>query len=215
MPETEIASLVRQYISEELNGVYTVSVVIVESVDYENMRCSVSLKRDKEAIPGEIPIASSFANGEGYGIVTPIKKEDEGLLFHTKTPIDKLKKEKGHIKPEQFTQQRNFDIDDAVFFPLFWNDNDKTPKQKLSSFKSGDYVISHETGTVFQIKGSEHSDAGSVVVQTDSGAAMKLDESVGTFMLREKSGYGIEGDGSGNFTWHAKDVNFEDSTFTL
>lgn len=213
MPETKIASKVRQYIRQELRGVYTVSFCVVEEVKYKDMEVKVSLKRDKEAI-FTVPIASVFAQPEGYGLVVPIEPGNEGIVLHTKAPIDDLTVETGHV--EYSEPKRIFDINDGLFFPMYWNDNDKKPDSNFDGLKQGDWLLSHKSGTIFQIKGEEHgAEKGGVVVQTESGVGIRLDNNTGTFKLRESSGYGIKGDGSGNFTWHAKDVNMTNSTFEL
>lgn len=141
---SKISELVHQHIREELQGVYTTSIVIVEEVDSENQRCRVSLKRDENVIFGDVPIASSFASGDGYGIVKPISPDDEGLVLHTKEPMDDLTKEAGH--QDMGVPKTMFRPQDAVFFPCIWNDNDEVP-----AHEEGEYLIAMPPGSGYKI----------------------------------------------------------------
>lgn len=131
---SKISDLVHQHIREELHGVYTTSIVIIEEVDTETQRCRVSLKRDKDVIFGDVPIASEFASGDGFGVIKPIKAGDEGVVLHTKEPLDEMTTEKGH--QEMGVPKTIFRPQDAVLFGCIWNDNDEIP-----AHEEGEYLI--------------------------------------------------------------------------
>lgn len=151
---SKISELVHQHIKEELQGVFTTSIVVVEEVDRETQRCKVSLKRDENVILSDVPIASEFASGDGYGVVTPIEADDEGLVIHTKEPLDDLTTESGH--QEMGVPKTMFRPQDAVFFPSIWNDNDEVPASEEGQYlialpPGGSYKVLHESGTNLEI----------------------------------------------------------------
>jgi hypothetical protein len=151
---SKISELVHQHIREELQGVYTTSFVIVEEVDHKKQRCKVSLKRDKNAILSDVPIASQFASGEGHGVVAPVKADDEGLILHTKEPLDDLTTEPGH--QEIGVPKTMFRPQDAVFFPCIWNDNDEVPASEEGQYlialpPEGSYKLLHPDGYSFEM----------------------------------------------------------------
>lgn len=147
-----LPEIVRDYIRDELEGTYTSVMVIVEDVDEENRRVEVSHKDDDRVLPNNVPIASPYA-GDGYGIIHPIEPGDEGIVWCLKDPIDEMLQERGHT--QETTKQRQHDLDDAVFCPRIWFDEDDVPPHD-----PGDYLISHESGTLMWIKedGTYHVD---------------------------------------------------------
>lgn len=172
---SNIPKLIRQYIKEGLGGVYTISMVVVENVDMDAMRCEVSLKRDQDLLIDDVPIASPFARADGHGLVVPITPgETEGFVLHTKEPLEDLTVDAGH---QEIDTQRQFSPMDAVFFPAIWNDNDTTPTESFTDYKEGDYLVSHQSGTFIHIKGDEHANPGTTTIETPSGQKIVLDES--------------------------------------
>lgn len=133
---SDIPALLREYVAEELRGVYTVSMVVVESVDEKTRRCTVSFKRDENVIVDDVPIASVFTSGDGYGEIVPIEQGDEGFVLHTKEPLDELLVQRGHQDPGY--EQRQFAPQDAVFFPCVWNEQDTIPNHE-----PGEYLVAH------------------------------------------------------------------------
>jgi len=170
---SDIPGKIKQIIREELRGVYTVSICIVEEFDAEEMRVRVSLKRDSEAIM-TVPVATPFAQTDGYGMVVPIASGDEGLLLHTKEEIEDLTVNAGHQDVD--LGHVAFDINDALFFPRYWNDNDDKPVDVYTEYKKGDLLIAHGADTFIHIKGDEHDDPGTTTIMTASGPKITLDE---------------------------------------
>lgn len=121
---TNVLGLFRKFIDQELKGMYTTSVAVVEEVDHYHRRCKVSLKRDKEVLIDNVPIGSIFA-GDDVGFIIPIEKDDEGLLFHTREPLDKLVLKEGH---QEIIDHRHHSIPDAVFLPQMWLDTERVPE---------------------------------------------------------------------------------------
>ena len=198
---TNIPNLIRQYAREELMGIYTVSMAIVKSVDHEQRRVDVALMRDTEIIIDNVPVATTYAHGEGYGEVIPVESGMEGLILHTKEPTDNLITQAGHVDIGEI--QSAFRVRDAFFFPTYWNDDDETPSEKFD-YDEGDYLFAHPSGKLIWIK-----DDGSVVIEDEeSEQGIKLDGESGGFKLLDEGGYGIVSDGSGNFKWHHSDVDF-------
>lgn len=174
---SNIPELIRKYVRDELKGVYTVSMAIVESVDMKAMRCEVSLKREKDLLIDDVPIASTFAQSDGYGLVTPLTPgKTEGFVLHTKEPLEDMTVDPGH---QDIDVQRQFSPMDAVFFPCIWNDNDTTPTDSFTDYKQGDYLLAHQSDTIIHIKGAEHPDPGTTTIETPSGQKIVMDEDAG------------------------------------
>lgn len=208
-----IEETLREFIEEEMAGMYTISMVIVESVDHETRRAEVSFKFEKDIIIDNVPIASPFVGNEA-GVVWPVfdgTKEDpvEGFVLHNRHPITDGLENLGHRDSDS---DRRFQVEDAVLFPLIWNDEVTVPNHE-----PGEMLIAHpapDNGSakpIFRIKPD-----GTTRFETGVGEqGMQFDPSNGSFKMLDEGGYGIESDGSGNFTWYAKDVNTTNSTTTL
>ncbi|WP_327054015.1 hypothetical protein [Halomicrococcus gelatinilyticus] len=138
---SDIPALLREYVADELRGVYTVSMVVVESVDDGSRRCTVSFKRDEDVIVDDVPIASVFASADGYGEIVPVEQGDEGFVLHTKEPLDDLLVQRGH--QDVGYEQRQFAPQDAVFFPCVWNEQDTIPDHD-----PGEYLVAHADSVV-------------------------------------------------------------------
>lgn len=207
---SKLPKLIRQYVNEELRGVYTVSLVVVEKADTKKQRIKVSLKRDKKIIMDDVPIASTFAKADGYGEIKPIKSGDEGIVLHTKEPMDDLVKSPGHM--EMGVPRTKFRPQDAVFFPMFWNDNDTKPAENITDFEEGEWIVAHPSDSVIRIKKD-----GSMLMYTEASGeqGLHLNAETGGFKLLDTTGAGIEGKGDGTFVWHASDVNMKDDTISL
>lgn len=157
---SDIPEQIRDYIRDELQGVYTILLGVIESVDTENHRCTVSLKNDPEVVLNEVPIATPYANGSA-GIVTPLSSGAEGMLLCSKDPIEDLLATRGH---EETVLHRQHSFQDAIFFGQFWFDDDTVP-----SYTQGEYVVAHESGTVFRMKPS-----GEAVIEHTSGNVIRM-----------------------------------------
>ncbi|NEU58592.1 hypothetical protein [Halorussus sp. MSC15.2] len=179
---SDIPALVREYVTEELRGVYTVSMVVVESVQEEARRCTVSLKRDDNVIVDDVPIASVFAStrktpdGEkSYGQIVPIQQGDEGFVLHTKEPLEDLLVQRGH-QDIGYTQ-RQFAPEDAVFFPCVWNEQDTLPDHD-----SDEYLVAH-ADSVLRIKSD-----GTVRLADENGQQFTIDPAANETTISHPAG---------------------------
>ncbi|QLG30185.1 hypothetical protein HUG10_21595 (plasmid) [Halorarum halophilum] len=178
---TNIPALIREYIQDELRGVYTVSMVVLESVDMDAMRCTVSLKRDQDVIVDNVPIASTFARSDGYGIVVPVEPgETEGFILHVKEPLEDLIVDSGH---QEITQQRQFSPVDAVFFPTIWNANDTTPAQNVGDYEQGEYLLAHPSDSLIRVKPD-----GRVIIEDSNGQTWTMDATTNETRFEHPSG---------------------------
>ncbi|WP_158058259.1 hypothetical protein [Halorussus halophilus] len=175
---SKLPSLLREYVADELRGVYTVSMVVVESVDDERRRCTVSFKRDENVLVDEVPIAATFASGDGYGEIAPIQQGDEGFVLHTKEPLDELLIQSGHR--EISYEQRQFAPQDAVFFPCVWNEKDTIPDHE-----PGEYLIAH-ADSVIRVKPD-----GTVSLADETGQQLRLDPETKETTVSHPSGQTI------------------------
>ena len=160
----DIPSKIRRFVREELRGVYTTSLAIVEEIDRENARLVVSLKRDEEVLIDHVPIAGTFA-GDGYGHIVPIQEGDEGILLHTKCPLEDLIIEDGHI---DIRPHRQFSQIDALFFPQIWYDNQEVPDHE-----EGEWLIYHPSDTFLSINPD-----GDIHYQHENGNWIQIDEDI-------------------------------------
>ncbi|QBI90032.1 uncharacterized protein ChaoS9_125 [Halobacterium phage ChaoS9] len=177
-----IVQALRLFIKQEVRGIYTVSMVVVEAVDEDERRAEVSLKTDENVIIDNVPIASPFA-ADGAGMIVPVGRGDEGLLLHSKEPLEKLIQEHGH--EEDPGGQRRFTLEAGVLLPLVWLDEDDVPDHE-----SGEFLI----------------DLG------DGAPEFRMNPETGGFQLVDGSGHGIVSDGEGNFEWYASSVDIIEGT---
>lgn len=141
MPVDFISAL-KAFIWNEVRTVQTVTFVRVEEVNEETRRATVSLKRDDDLLIDNVPIASTWA-GDGVGIVIPVERGVEGFVIHPKEPLEKQIQQRGVQEPGS---NRRFELEDAVFFPQLWLDEDDVPDHE-----EGEFVIAHESGTEFRM----------------------------------------------------------------
>lgn len=135
--DIDIVSKLRTLIRDELRGLYTSSMCVVESVDTDNRRVTVSLKVEENVTIDNIPIASPYAT-DGFGMVTPVESGDEGVLFHTRTPIANQLLSEGHV---DIDSDRRFQLDSGVFMPMVWLDPFTVPNHE-----QGQFVLSLDDG---------------------------------------------------------------------
>ncbi|SEH61097.1 hypothetical protein SAMN05192561_11270 [Halopenitus malekzadehii] len=168
--------VLRQFVENEIRGIYTITFVRVEEVEESTRRAVVSLKSDSDILIDNVPIASPFAM-DGAGMIVPIERGVEGLVLHAQEPLSKQIQQRGEQPVES---ERRFQLEDAVFFPQLWLDEDNIPEHG-----SNEYVI----------------DLG------ENAPTLRLNGESGGFQLVDGSGHGIVSDGQGNFTWHAQSVD--------
>lgn len=168
----EIEETLKEFIKTQLNGVYTMTMVVVESVDTDRHEVEVSFKFKQDVkIPG-IPIASPYV-GKQSGMVVPVSKADEGFILHNRRPIDEAMTKRGNIEQQS---DRKFTMEDAVFMPEVWNGDLSVP-----SYEKGEFVISHESGTLLRMKPD-----GSFVVEHTGGNVIQMGPD-GTITLGNKN----------------------------
>ena len=138
-----IVSTLRRLIGDELRGIYTVSMVIVESVDETNRRAEVLLKSDRDVLVDNVPIASPFAR-DGAGMIVPVSRGDEGLLLHAREPLERRIVRRGHETPRG---ERRFTLEDGVFLPMLWLDEDDVPEHEDGEFQ----IALPGDGSVFRL----------------------------------------------------------------
>ena len=176
-----IVATLRDFVDEEIRGIYTASTVLVESVDEGTRRAEVSLKADREVIVDNVPIASPFAT-DGAGMVVPVLEGDEGLLLHTREPLEKQLAESGHVAPEG---ERRFTLEAAVLLPMLWVDDMEVPDHEAGEFQiavqkdgsvlrilpDGRVRVEHSSGNVIAMAAD-----GSVTIGAEADAAAVLNE---------------------------------------
>jgi len=183
-PEGEslnIVSTLREFVDEELRGIYTASTVIVEAVDEGTRRAEVSLKADRNVIVDDVPIASPFAT-DGAGMIVPVREGDEGLVIHAREPLEKQLAESGHVPPDG---ERRFTLEAAVLLPMIWVDDMDVPDHEtgasqlavqedgsiLRMLPDGRVRIEHSSGNVIAMDAE-----GSVTIGAEADASAVLNE---------------------------------------
>ncbi len=129
--EVNITSALRDLLDDETRGIFTASVAVVEDIDYDTQRAEVFLKENEEVFIDDVPVATTFARS-GEGFIYPLEKEDEGLLVHTREPLYNKKQERG---PKDTVVKRHHTLNDCVFFPQFFFDEDDTPPYEAGQFR--------------------------------------------------------------------------------
>lgn len=184
-----IEGTLREFIADELAGLYTVSMVIVESVNSETRRCEVSMKQERNVILDDVPIASPYVGNE-TGVLWPVSEGDEGFVLHSRTPITDALEEDGHVELES---DRRFQVEDAVLLPLVWNDQTTVPNHEV-----GEYLLAHESGTVIRIspdgKAEIQHQNGNVIRMNADGSVTLGDPSSAAALLNENAQI-TDGDG--------------------
>lgn len=137
----DLISKLKAFVQSEIRSVQTVTFVRVEEVN-DDRRATVSLKRDSDLLIDNVPIASTWARN-GAGIVVPVGRGDEGFVLHAKEPLEKQIQQRGEQDPGS---ERRFELEDAVFFPMLWTDEDDVPEHD-----DGELVVKHESGTEFRL----------------------------------------------------------------
>jgi len=175
-----IETPLRNFIKDELRGVYTVSFVIVESVDESTRRAEVSHKSDQSVLIDNVPIASPFAT-DGGGLIAPISRNDEGLLLHAKEPSKKKLRQHGELSPDG---ERRFPLESAFLVPLLWLDDDDVPDHEDGEFQ----IALPGDGSVFRLLPDgrtrlEHS-SGNVIAMDETGHVSIGDEDAATSLLQ-------------------------------
>jgi hypothetical protein len=159
--DVSIADTIRQFIRDEVRGMYTASMAIIESVDSETQRVTVSLKSDANVFVDDVPIATPFG-GDGVGVVLPLESEMEGLLLHTREPLAEQIQDRGHV-PNSSTRRHTLEA--AVFIASLWLDDDAIPSHSPGEFvlaiqsdgstmtmaPDGLFEVSHSSGTVIKL----------------------------------------------------------------
>jgi len=178
---------VRDWINSEIEGMYTISFARVLSVD-DQRRAEVSLKRSNEVVIDNVPVASLWA-ADGAGVIVPVGEGAEGLLFHAKEPLEKQIQQRGEQAPEK---DLRFQLEDAVFMPMLWLDEDSVP-----AHDSNEFVIEHDSGTRVEIaaNGSVTIDATSVTLGDPDNASKVLTEDA---QLTDSNGESVSIDSAGS-----------------
>ena len=184
-----IEETLREYIAEEIAGIYTISMVVVQEVDTTNRRAEVAFKYNPDIIIDNVPIASPFV-GDGTGAIFPVEAGDEGFVLHNRRPISSGLKKSGFVEQ---TTDRRFEVEDAVLLPMIWNDQITVPDHEKGELliahnaadSSGDPAIFRmkPDGTVMLVAGEQsggktevslNADGSVVVTETGSGNVIKM-----------------------------------------
>jgi hypothetical protein len=129
--DVDVVSSMRDFVDEELRSTYTATVAIIEEINEDAREVEVSLKKDESVFVGPVKVATTFAE-DGGGLITPLAKEDEGLLIHTKETLYNRTEERG---PVPDTVERQHTLQDAVFFPRIWLGEDTIPDHDAGEWK--------------------------------------------------------------------------------
>lgn len=174
----DLISKLKAFVRSEIRTVQTVTYVRVEEID-DDRRATVSLKRDSDLLIDNVPVASTWAR-DGAGVIVPVERGDEGFVLHPKEPLEKQIQQRGEQDPGS---DRRFELEDAVFFPELWTDEDDVPEHE-----SGEFLV----------------DLG------EDAPELRMNLETGGFQVVDGSGHGIVSDGEGNFTWHAQSVDVKE-----
>jgi hypothetical protein len=167
-----IVATLRKFVDDTVRGIYTTSMVIVVGVDESTRRAEVELKADRNVLVDNVPIASPFAT-DGAGMVVPVDKGDEGLLFHAREPIGKQLAATGEVAPEG---ERRFTLEAGVFLPEMWLDDMDVPEHEDGEFQ----IALQEDGSALRMFPDgrvrvEHT-SGNVIAMDATGAVTIGDE---------------------------------------
>lgn len=208
-----IVATLREFVDEEVAGIYTASMVIVVDVNEDTRRAEVELKADREVLVDNVPIASPFA-GDGYGMVAPIQEGDEGLLLHAKQSLEKQLAQAGEVEPEG---DRRFTLEAGVLLPMLWLDDMEVPDREVGEFT----LAIQEDGSILRMFPDgrvrvEHS-SGNVVAMDADGSIVLGDEATAKAVLNENAIIEYEDtwvedtdDGSGSKTTETKEATIKD-----
>lgn len=161
-----VKSALREFIRQELHGIYTATFVVVESVDRATQRAAVTLKSSAEVWVDDVPVASPFAT-DGAGMVTPVREGDEGILLHTKEPLDRKIVRHDRQRPQG---ERRFTLEDGVLLPMLWLDVDDVPRPLDESVDEFTVAV-HDDGSILRMLAD-----GRVRIEHGSGNAIAMDE---------------------------------------
>ena len=176
-----LVATLRDFVDEELRGIYTASTVIVESIDEGTRRAEVALKADRSVIVDNVPVASPFA-GDGVGMIVPVLQGAEGLLLHAREPLEKQLASSGEVPPEG---ERRFTLEAGVLLPLMWLDDMDVPDHESGEFQ----LAIQEDGSVLRMLPDgqvrvEHS-SGNVIAMAADGSVTIGDEATAKAVLNE------------------------------
>lgn len=129
--DVDIVSSLKETMDGELKGTYTATMAIVEEVDEKTRRVVASLKKNPDVFVGDVPIATTFSE-DGGGMITPIAKEDEGILLHTKESLYGRTDTSGPVPDET---ERHHTLEDAVLMPRFWLGDQTIPPHDAGEWK--------------------------------------------------------------------------------
>ncbi len=161
--DINIATVLRMFVRDEVHGIYTASTCIVEEVDEEERRVEVSLKTNDSVIIDNVPIATPFAS-DASGAIFPVHKEDEGLILHTKQPLEKQLQSEG---PVEVNSERRFTLESAVYIAGLWLDDTEIPEHEEGEFM----IAMPEDGPVLTMTPD-----GSYTVEHPGGGFLEVDE---------------------------------------
>lgn len=161
-----VKSALREFIRQELHGIYTATFVVVESVDRSTQRAAVTLKSSSDVWVEGVPIASPFAT-DGAGMVAPIGEGDEGILLHTKEPLARKLVRHDRQRPEG---KRRFTLEDGILLPMLWLDVDDVPAPMDESVDEFTIAV-HDDGSILRMLAD-----GRVRIEHASGNAIAMDE---------------------------------------
>lgn len=167
----EIEETLREYIQRELNGIYTMSMVVVQKVNPASYTATVTFKYAEKRVLENVAIASPYV-GDKVGQVVPVSEGDEGFVLHNRQPLAEGFARRGVIEQ---SSDRKFNAEDAVFFPAVWNGDLTVPNHD-----KGDYLIAHDSGTVFRMKKD-----GRCVIEHTGGNVIKMGPNGGVVLGNE------------------------------
>lgn len=193
--DVDIISKLRQLIRDELRGIYTTSMCIVEDVEVDRQRVEVSLKTDLEVFVGNVPILTPFATDDA-GMIVPVESGDEGLLVHIRHPVAEQLQERGH---QEVNTDRRFQLESAVFLPGVWLEADDIPDHE-----DGDLVIQHQSGTRIEM-----AEDGSVTIEAEEVYLGQPDSTAKVLTEDAEIQYDGGGDNSGTLTADITDPGSE------
>lgn len=121
--QSDVYTRIKQMVNNEMRGLHTASLAVVQEVDHKNQRVEVAMKEDENLFIGDVPLASIFARS-GEGVVTPLEPDDEGILLHPREPLYNKQTARGHAPTEV---NRHHTLEDAIFFPMFFYGEDTVP----------------------------------------------------------------------------------------
>lgn len=166
--DIDLLSTLKEFIRQELRGINTVSMCVVESVNADDRRVQVSLKSDEAVVVDNVPIATPYA-ADNRGLLTPLSSGQEGFLLHSKEPLSGKIQQRGH---RETVFRRRFMLESALFFPRIWLDDMDIPDVPIDSYA----IVHGDSDTISRVEITTTGDIELVYDVGGVGTEVRIDD---------------------------------------